>query len=89
MFRRWYNNLADLLDFLPSNSKVLCFTVDTPPPEIPVTHDWTMSDSSEKPWSDNPYAPQIPSWLYLTERDIFDGILVGAIFYGILTNTSV
>lgn len=41
-----------------------------------------MSDSSEKPWSNNPTAPQIPHLLYSLEKGIFAGILIGAIFYG-------
>ena len=47
-----------------------------------------MSDASEKPWSDNPYAPQIPSWLYLVEKASFNGITAGTIFYGTLPHTS-
>lgn len=41
-----------------------------------------MSDSSSKPWSSNPYAPQITYWVYLGEKENFAGVLIGAIFYG-------
>ena len=34
------------------------------------------------PWSTNPYAPQIPYWLYFAEKANFAGFLIGAIFYG-------
>ena len=42
----------------------------------------TMSDTWGPPWSNNPYAPQIPSWLYIAEKTSFAGFLIGAIFYG-------
>lgn len=45
-----------------------------------------MSDSSEKPWSDNPYAPQIPYWLYFAEKANFAGVLIGGILYGMSTH---
>lgn len=35
-------------------------------------------------WSTNPYAPQIPYWLYFAEKANFAGFLIGAIFYGIV-----
>ena len=41
-----------------------------------------MSDHWGPPWSGNPYAPQIPYWLYLAEKTNFAGFLIGAIFYG-------
>jgi hypothetical protein len=37
------------------------------------------------PWSSNPYAPQIPYWLYFAEKANFAGFLIGAIFYGTST----
>jgi hypothetical protein len=40
-----------------------------PSAEIP----WPMSDSWGQPWSDNPYAPQIPYWLYFAEKVTFAG----------------
>ena len=43
-----------------------------------------MGDASEKPWSDNPYAPRLPSTLYFGEKETFAGSLIGAIFYGTL-----
>lgn len=43
-----------------------------------------MSDSSEIPWSNNPYAPQIPRSLYFAEKASFAGAALGAIFYGIV-----
>lgn len=43
-----------------------------------------MSDSSQVPWSNNPNAPQIPSLVYLEEKANFAGVLIGAIFYGIV-----
>lgn len=36
------------------------------------------------PWSNNPNAPQIPYSLYFAEKANFAGILIGAIFYGIV-----
>ena len=41
-----------------------------------------MPNSPEQPWSGNPNAPQIPSLLYHTEKEIFSGQLIGLIFYG-------
>ena len=41
-----------------------------------------MSDSQEKPWSDNPNAPQIPYYLYFEEKADFAGVLIGSILYG-------
>jgi len=38
--------------------------------------------SDEKPWSNNPNAPQIPYELYFGEKANFAGILIGAILYG-------
>ncbi|KAF9652147.1 hypothetical protein BDM02DRAFT_3183873 [Thelephora ganbajun] len=43
-----------------------------------------MSDSSQKPWSNNPNAPKIPYELYFGEKTTFAGILIGAISYGIV-----
>jgi len=43
-----------------------------------------MSNSSERPWSDNPYAPQIPYSLYFAEKANFAGILIGGILYGVV-----
>ena len=45
-----------------------------------------MSDPSLKPWSDNPYAPQIPYELYFAEKANFAGVLIGAILYGTPTH---
>ena len=47
-----------------------------------------MSDPSLKPWSDNPYAPQIPYELYFAEKTNFAGVLIGAIFYGTPTHST-
>ena len=41
-----------------------------------------MSDSQERPWSDNPNAPRIPYWLYLQEKSRFAGVFLGSILYG-------
>ena len=41
-----------------------------------------MSNSSEKPWSDSPNAPQIPYWLHLEEKGDLAGYLISTIFYG-------
>jgi hypothetical protein len=41
-----------------------------------------MDSSSQKSWSDNPNAPQIPYSLYFAEKANFAGFLIGAIFYG-------
>ena len=48
-----------------------------------------MSDPSQKPWSDNPNAPQIPHDLYVWEKAVLAGGLIGAIFYGLQTYMSV
>jgi hypothetical protein len=45
-----------------------------------------MSDSSQKSWSDNPNAPQIPYDLYFREKATFAGEIIGAIFYGLSTD---
>lgn len=47
-----------------------------------------MSDSSEKPWSDGTYAPQIPHLLYTEEKGSLVGSLIGAISYGTLAYAS-
>ena len=47
-----------------------------------------MESSSQKPWSDNPNAPQISYSLYFAEKVNFAGFLIGAIFYGMQTHTS-
>jgi hypothetical protein len=41
-----------------------------------------MDDSSGRPWSNNPSAPQIPYNVYYAEKVNFAGILIGATFYG-------
>ena len=42
-----------------------------------------MSDAwQEKPWSDNPNAPNIPDYLYTREKSQFAGILIASILYG-------
>ena len=41
-----------------------------------------MRDQTLIPWSDNPYAPQIPYELYYIEKVNFAGPWIGAIFYG-------
>ena len=48
-----------------------------------------MSGPSETSRSDNPNAPQIASWVYVVEREVLAGSLVGAIFYGALTHAPV
>ena len=48
-----------------------------------------MSDSLIIPWSDNPNAPKIPYVLYYVEKVYFAGFVIGAIFYGTVTCTSV
>ena len=48
-----------------------------------------MSNPATMPWSDNPNAPNIPRILYLGEKAYFAGFLLGAIFYGTQTYTSV
>ena len=45
-----------------------------------------MSVSTEKPWSGDPNAPQIPFSLYIEEKEDFAGFLMGAISYGTLTH---
>ena len=41
-----------------------------------------MSGSQGEPWSDNPNAPRIPYQVYVHEKAIFAGDLIGAILYG-------
>jgi len=48
-----------------------------------------MSDPSQKPWSDNPNAPQIPHDLYVWEKAVFAGAFIGVILYGLPTYISV
>ena len=48
-----------------------------------------MSESSQKPWSDNPNAPQIPYDLYVWEKAVFAEGFIGAILYGLPTYMSV
>ena len=40
------------------------------------------TEASQKPWSNNPYAPQIPYSVYFAEKTYLAGVLIGAIFYG-------
>ena len=63
------------------------FTSLPPPhPKPPLQSDvQAMSAPSEMPWSNNPNAPQVPSQLYLQEKEIVAGSLIGTIFYGKLT----
>lgn len=57
-------------------------------PSLLLRHALVMADSAMRPWSNNPYAPQIPYVLYLGEKAYFAGFLMGAIFYGTLTYVS-
>ena len=41
-----------------------------------------MSDSQQKPWSNNPNAPKIPYVLYFQEKANLAGILIASILYG-------
>ena len=41
-----------------------------------------MSDSQDQPWSNNPYAPKIPRYLYVQEKANLAGCLLSAILYG-------
>jgi len=41
-----------------------------------------MSDSQERPWSNNPNAPKVPHDFYLEEKAYFAGVLIAAILYG-------
>ena len=62
-----------------------CFSLSPPHWKPPLQSDvQAMSNPSEMPWSDNPNAPQVPSWLYLQEKKLFAGFLFGIIFYGVL-----
>lgn len=36
----------------------------------------------QRPWSNNPNAPQIPYWVYFAEKTNFAGHSIGAIFHG-------
>jgi hypothetical protein len=47
-----------------------------------------MSNPWGQPWSDRPYAPQIPYWVYFAEKASFAGAFIGAIFYGTLRHMS-
>lgn len=46
-----------------------------------------MSSSSEEPWSDKPYAPQIPYLLYFAEKANFAGMFVSSVLYGVSART--
>lgn len=48
-----------------------------------------MSDPLGMPWSEDPNAPQIPPFLYLAEKEIFTGLLIGTALYGMLPHASV
>ena len=41
-----------------------------------------MSGPSETLWSNNPNAPQIPTLLYVAEKENFAGLAIGLISYG-------
>ena len=41
-----------------------------------------MSDSQEQPWSDDPYAPAIPDYIYRFEKTWFAGVLISSVLYG-------
>jgi len=41
-----------------------------------------MSDTEQKPWSDNPNAPKIPYDVYFSEKAVFAGLLISAVLYG-------
>lgn len=41
-----------------------------------------MSGPSERSWSDDPNAPQLPYLLYTPEKDYFTGATIGAVVYG-------
>jgi len=41
-----------------------------------------MSDTQQKPWSDNPNAPKIPYDLYFAEKAYLAGNLIAAVLYG-------
>lgn len=43
-----------------------------------------MSGSPEGPWSNNPNAPQIPYVLYVAEKSLLAGLILGAVFYGVV-----
>jgi hypothetical protein len=46
----------------------------------------SKSHFPEKPWSDNANAPQIPYPLYIAEKSMFAGVLIGAILHGMSTH---
>ena len=45
-----------------------------------------MSGLPPEPWSNDPNAPQIPYGLYLSEKENFAGVLLGAVSYGTPTD---
>ena len=47
-----------------------------------------MSNSSQKAWSDDPYAPQISYPIYLAEKTSFAGELIGTVLYGMQMYTA-
>ena len=47
-----------------------------------------MSDSLEQPWSNNPNAPQILPEVYIQEKQVFVGYVIGGILYGMLNYVS-
>ena len=52
------------------------------PAEIHPHSPKTMSDTQQKPWSDNPNAPKVPYDVYFAEKSNFAGVLIAAVFYG-------
>ena len=55
-----------------------------PPPIFFFVRIWTVSDSKENQWTDNPNAPKTSHHLYLGEKASFAGTVVCSILYGTL-----
>ena len=67
--------------FFPT-PKVPLSSSTSPPLKPFLANVWTMSDSQEQLWSDNPNAPNIPPTTYFAEKAYFAGILVSSVLYG-------
>ena len=68
--------------FSPSRNPLLSTLNQAPRPKFFLACIWTMYDSEQQPWSNNPNAPKIPYHIYNYEKTYLAGILIGAMLYG-------
>ena len=72
--------------FPPSRDPLISTFNSAPPLKFFLTYIWTMYDSEQQPWSNNPNTPKIPYYIYNYEKTYLAGILIGAILYGVPEN---